>query len=156
MAKDFKTMTVPPEMEIDAIQFWTSFGYELFGNQEVLAKDTHIEQGALDVLCDTYTQVRETTHYIKLTFQRDTSIKNYAELKRLEAEFEALPSPGEPPTYYSVSNILFGLLLCTVPGIIFIIQNLTFSSRLKEYNARYSDYVNQRDVIVDKARLLCD
>ncbi len=31
MAKDFKTMTVPPNLEVDAIQLWTTFGYELFG-----------------------------------------------------------------------------------------------------------------------------
>ncbi len=155
MAKDFKTMTVPPDLEVDAIQLWTTFGYELFGNQEVLSKDTHIEQGMMDVLCDTYTQVQETTHYIKLTFQRDPGIPHYDELKKLEDEFEALASPGEPPTRNGIIKILIGLMICTIPGIIFLCQDLGFNSRNAEYNKRFDAYVEKREAILEKAEKLC-
>jgi hypothetical protein len=154
MAKDIKTMTVPPEYETDAIQLWMTFGYDLLNNQEVLAKDTRLEQGVLDSFADTYTQVTETIHYIKLTFQRETNIPHYAELKRLEQEYDSLPHPGEPPQKNGIIKIFFGLMLCTIPGIIFIIQDLGYNSNMAEYNKAYSEYVRKRDDILERARAL--
>lgn len=156
MAKDIKTMTVPPEYETDAIQLWMTFGYELLNNQEVLSKDTKLEQGVLDAFADTYKQVTETIHYVKLTFQRETSIPHYAELKRLEQEYDNLPHPGDPPQKNGIVKIFIGLCLCTIPGIIYIIQDSSYNSRMTEYNAKYSEYAKKRDDIIERARALSD
>ena len=156
MAKDIKTMTVPPAYETDAIQLWMTFGYELLNNQEVLSKDTKLEQGVLDAFADTYTQVTETIHYVKLTFQRETNIPHYAEFKRLEQEYEDLPHPGDPPEKNGIIKILIGLFLCTIPGIIFIIQDSGYNSRMADYNAKYSEYAKKRDAILERARALSD
>lgn len=156
MAKDIRTMTVPPEYETDAIQLWMSFGYELLNNQEVLSKDTKLEQGILDAFTDTYTQVTETIHYVKLTFQRQTNIPNYSELRQLEQEFENLAHPGDSPEKNGIVKILIGLVLCTIPGIIFIIQDMGYESRRTEYNKLYSEYARKRDDIIEKARALID
>lgn len=65
-----------------------------------------------------------TTHYIKLTFQRDpANVPHYAELKALENEFNSVPYPGDCPTGYSVLKIFIGFMLCTIPGVLHAGEN---------------------------------
>lgn len=42
MAKETKSLTVPPSEEAAQIELRQAFGYELFSTQEVLAKDSHL------------------------------------------------------------------------------------------------------------------
>lgn len=156
MPKDFKTMNVPPESEMAAIQYWTSFGYELFSNQEVKNSYTTTGQDMVDVWCDTVTETVHHEHYIKLSFQRDTKIPHYDELKRLEMEAESIQQPADPPAYNSITKIIIGTLFCTIPGIIFIIQNLKYPAVYRAYRQEYAEYVQKRDAIAERARALID
>ena len=147
MAKETKSLTVPPSEEAAQIELWQAFGYELFSTQEVLAKDSHLEQG----MFNTINSVTETTHYIKLTFQRDTNIPHYAEYRALENEFNNVPYPGDYPTTFSIVQIFIGLMLCTVPGVFMIVKNIMATSQRPQWEARYSQYVQERQKILEKA-----
>ncbi|WP_295214924.1 hypothetical protein [Ruminococcus sp.] len=153
MAKDFKTLNVPPASESSAIQFWTSFGYELFGNQEVRFSETDVNQ---NIWTDNIEVTKKDTHYIKLSFQRDTSISHYEELKQLEQEVKNIPEPVEPGMPNGIGKIIIGLLICTIPGIIFIIQNCKYPALMRDYEEKYREYVAKRDAIANRARQLCD
>jgi len=93
MAKDTKTINVHPDNEVPAINFFRNFGWELFSNQEVKTSSSHLKES---MWTDDIVQVTRTEHYIKLTFQRDTSIPNYSRLTRLEDEYNAVKSPEKP------------------------------------------------------------
>jgi hypothetical protein len=108
MAKEFKTLNVAPGGENEAIEFWQHFGWELMGApQEIFNKDTHLEKDG-----DNINSVTETTHYIKLSFQRDTTMNHYSELVSLQKEYEAIPNPSVPPKKFGkLFLILIGISL---------------------------------------------
>ena len=88
MAKETKFIEVHPSEVENTIEFWQYFGWELVGApQEIYNKDSHLERRG----DDTYS-VTTTTNYAKITFQRDNSIPNYAELVDLEKKFYAVPN----------------------------------------------------------------
>jgi hypothetical protein len=101
-----KTMTVHPTQEDKAIDFMQNFGWGLKNNQEIYNKDTRMED---DFWSDGINVITETTHYIKLTFQRDTSTPNYSRLAELERSYNAIevnPTEKKP-------SILNTVLICT-------------------------------------------
>jgi hypothetical protein len=99
---------VAPGGENEAIEFWQHFGWELMGApQEIYNKDSHLERDG-----DKINSVTETTHYIKLSFQRETTMNHYSELASLQREYEAIPDPSAPPTKFGkLFLILIGLSL---------------------------------------------
>lgn len=154
MAKETKSLTVPPDAENDQISLWQTFGWELFSTQEVLSKDSHLEEGFFG---NSINSVTETTHYIKLTFQRDpANVPHYAELKRLETEFNSVPSPGDPPTKFSILHIIIGLFLCTIPGVFMIIKNIASSSAMPKWQREYDQFIARRNEIYQQALALSE
>ncbi len=147
MAKETKSLTVPPSEEAAQIELWQVFGWELFSTQEVLAKDSHLEAGLFNNV-----SITETTHYIKLTFQRDSAnVNHYAELKALEWEFNNVPYPGDAPTKFSALNIFIGLMLCTVPGVYMIAKNISASAKMPKWEQDYNEFLRKRQEILNRA-----
>lgn len=113
-----KSLTVPPSLENSTIDLWQNFGWELKSTQEIFNRNT------VDLGDSTETT---TTNYIKLAFQRDTSIPNYARIKELEAEYHAIldSEPSDLSKAFEIKTILIIgvilLFLFAVPGVIFLI-----------------------------------
>jgi len=119
MAKETKFIEVEPSATEGTIELWQKFGWELMGApQEVLSQTSgtsHLERRGDSIY--SVTTAGTTTHYVKITFQRDKNIPNYAELVRLEEAYHtksyAKPLPTQP---YKESS--FSLWFAFVPIII--------------------------------------
>ena len=74
-----KNMRVNPREEDATIIKMQRYGWQLFSSNEVHSKDSHQEKRG-----DSIYSVTETTHFVKLVFQRDKNDPNYAELVALE------------------------------------------------------------------------
>lgn len=148
MAKQTKSLTCAPESENDLIEIWQTFGWELFSTQEVRDSESHLEQG----WGDSTNLVTTTTHYIKLTFQRDPAeVRHYAELAALEREFENVPYPGECPQGESILKILIGFLLCTIPGVYWLIKTILAAKARPQWKKDYANYISKRQEIYARA-----
>lgn len=148
MAKQTKSVTCHPDSESDVIEIWQTFGWELFSTQEVRDTESHLEQG----WGDTINSVVSTTHYIKLTFQRDPeNVAHYAELKKLEDEFNSVPDPGPYPEGESILKIFLGFMLCTIPGVYWLFKTIKASAQRPKWNQKYEEYTRKRQEIYEKA-----
>jgi len=100
MAKEHMNKQVHPDYVDEVINTYQSFGWELFGPpQEVYNKSSHLERSG-----DSINSVTETTHYFRINFQREKTMKNYSELSQLQKSYEAIPDIPYPP-------IRFGMFL---------------------------------------------
>jgi len=159
MAKDTKTLNVHPDNEVAAVDFFQNFGWQLFGarTQEVKNTSSHLK-GSMwtgDIL-----QVTEREHYIKLTFQRDSTMPNYSRLVQLENEYNAVYSPSEPR---KISWIIAGVLAAFVVFAFFEAVNAPphrmgasmgvfliaavpvvafYTFRIRSYRRKLNDYSN--------------
>ena len=110
MAKEFKTLNVSTKDEERTIRAFQSFGWTLKNNQEIYVKDSHSE-----VWGNQRYSVTETTHYVKLSFERDGSkLRNYQQLRQLENAFYAISEPKVRPenrVLFICMYFLFGLLV---------------------------------------------
>ena len=171
MAKEFKTLNVAPGGENAAIEFWQHFGWELMGApQEIYNKDSHLEKDG-----DNINSVTETTHYIKLSFQRDTAMNHYSELASLQKEYEAIPNPPAKPTRFGIFfvilmgvSLLFGIglmvtatgnsyegagyvMVAVLLGLVFLAPGvLIFVWRTKRYKKLYAQWESALNDIVVK------
>ena len=94
MAKETRFIGVNPTDVESTIEMWSNFGWELVGApQEIFNKDSHAELRGED----TYS-VTTTTHYVRITFQRDKKMPHYAELVTLEKAFYSNPQKPIEPT----------------------------------------------------------
>lgn len=151
-----KSLTVPPSLENSTIDLWQTFGWELKSTQEIFNRNT------VDLGDSTETT---TTNYIKLAFQRDTSIPNYARIKELEAEYHAIldSEPSDLSKAFEIKTILIIgvilLFLFAVPGVIFLIfmfkkRNQTKKMYIEEYNAWSEKMNTEGKQILDEATSL--
>ena len=112
MAKEIKSFTCHPDYEQEVIDFRRKVGWEFISTQEIYNKDTHMEGG---FFTNTITSITETTHYVKITFQRDRDKVN-PELLSLERQIDDSHAPKEPRTWGGLALALgFGMWI--LPGI---------------------------------------
>ncbi len=162
--KETKSMNIQPGTEEQVINLWRSFGWELIGApQEIYNKDSHQEMQGDDLY-----NVTETTHYVKITFERDPARPNYEELKSLESQYYSIEDPYFPPaprfiTLLWVILILAGFFLFIVPGVILLVLHIvSFVKKNKkwnyeeypEYKAKQTEADKQRSEILAKAQSL--
>lgn len=142
-----KSLTVPPSLENSTIDLWQTFGWTLKSTQEINTSESHLEDRGGDLYSVTSSQ-----NYVKLAFQRDTSIPNYARIKELEAEYHAIldSEPTDLSKAFEIKTILIIgvilLFLFAVPGVIFLIfmfkkRNQAKKMYIEEYNA-WSEKMN--------------
>jgi hypothetical protein len=180
MAKEFKTLNVAPGGENEAIEFWQHFGWELMGApQEIYNKSSHLEKDG-----DKINSVTETTHYIKLSFQRDTAMNHYSELASLQREYESIPDASAPPkrfgmlflilmgisllmgifgitgidTLHGVPGVIGGLLAllaCIAPGVlIFLWRTKRYKKLYPAWESAFNDIAARRDDVLKRAKVL--
>ncbi|MCI9427744.1 MAG: hypothetical protein HFI81_08325 [Eubacterium sp.] len=135
MAKEIKSFKVHPDYEEAEINFRRKVGWEFISTQEIYNKDTHMEGG---IFTDTVTSVTETTHFVKLTFQRETENVN-PELISLERQIDNMRPPEEPHTWGTMALIV-GFMLYVLPGIFMMSSN---KKKKQEYERVYSEYQNE-------------
>jgi hypothetical protein len=170
-AKEIKSVSVPPAAEEDTINQWQSFGWELKSSQEVKTKDSHLEKDG-----DKLVSVTETEHYVKLTFERDPARQNYAELKSLEAQFNAASHPGNSPKRFGLlwlilagilvifgisflsSGGVFGVILGIIAiagGVFILVMRIrSYPKRLQPWTDAYNAYEKTRSDALEKAKAL--
>ena len=161
--KETRFIEVSPDEVNKIIDVWATFGWELLGApQEINYSTTHRTQETDDHYSSEYTT---TTHYVKVTFQRDKEIKKYSQLASLQNEYEAVPRPGTPPSrfgYFKVGPIpiwlllgLIGLVIYVVPGVLIIVWRcVSYSKKNKQWDADYDNMIKKREEILGKARAL--
>lgn len=154
MAKQTKSLTCHPDAEQSVIEVWQTFGWELFSTQEVRDTDSHLEQGLFD---DSIYSVTTTTHYIKLTFQREPEkVAHYAELKKLEDEFNSVPDPGPCPQGESVLKIFLGFMLFTIPGVIWLVRTIAAAAAKPKWKKAHEEYIRKRQEIYSRAQAIAN
>ena len=76
------TRKVAPREENETADIMRCFGWRLKSTQEVNSKESHLERQG-----DTLYSVTTSENYVKLFFERDTSMPNYSKLASLEREY---------------------------------------------------------------------
>lgn len=104
--KQTKSMQVPVEAESSKIEVWRCFGWELFSTQEVRDTDSHLENRG-----GTIYSVTNTTHYIKLTFQRDDRMPGINELNAAQRKYENAVAAYTPLKPFSFALFVIGLVV---------------------------------------------
>ena len=115
MAKlESKSIVASPDKEQEAIEKHQMFGWSLLSSQEVLSKDSHLENRGDDLW-----SVTTTTNYVKLVFQRDTGIENLAAIKEVEKEYwDAYAKANCPPSAPTLKFTILCPVICAIPGIL--------------------------------------
>jgi hypothetical protein len=88
MSKESKFVEVKTSETDATIELWQTFGWELLSAQEIFDRNSHLEKRG-----DSTYSVTSTVNYVKMTFQRDRNMSNYAELVSLEQKFYAIDRP---------------------------------------------------------------
>lgn len=145
MAKEIKSFKCHPDYEQAEINFRQKVGWEFVSTQEIYNKDTHMESS---VFSDTITSVTETTHYVKLTFQREPDKVN-PELISLERKIDTL-SPPEEPYYWGWIAIGIGLCCFILPGVGLIYLNKMKRDSYKIEKKEWSDEFDRLMARVDE------
>ena len=140
--------------ENSVINEWQSFGWTLKSSQEVNNIDNHLENRG-----GTIYQVREKESYVKLTFDRDTTIPNYKEICAIECEYDRFHEFQKQ----DVPGIGFLWFICLIPpltpvGIILLVVKLKKKSKAQKANegidAKNSQIRSQKSDLRAKARAL--
>lgn len=152
--KDHKTVTVAPAFEDVTIETYKDFGYDLMSSQEIFSQDSRPTQGILDMFSGDITIETTTTHYVKLVFERDHSIPHYEELKALEDQYNAVYYPGDSRKPYSMRQIFWGLMACTIPGVYMIYRNMVEGKSAKQYQYELTEWRTKQSAIREKAAAL--
>lgn len=113
-----KSVRVAPAAEQSTIDRYQKFGWVLLGSQEVFNRDSHLEEGAPG----TINSVTETTHFVKLVFQRDMDMPYYNKIKELDEQFEVtldeLDSSRRLRRWSLLGSIPLGFLVMALIGSI--------------------------------------
>lgn len=107
-----KSMKVATAQEQDCIDTMADFGWGLKSSQEINVRESHVE----------YDQsVITHENYVKLVFTRDTAMKNYDEIKQLEATYSNIAYNQPDP--FELKKALKLMLFLIFPGVLYIINN---------------------------------
>jgi len=165
--KDVKSVQIEPDQEESTVRLFQSFGWEMKSTQEVKTQDVQLFTGQ-DSDGTKHYQTKRGEHYIKLTFERDPEIKNYAELKSLEQQYYNVQNPADTREYPQRFGCLWiilsiiGLFLFVAPGIAIIVWRFVRYSKLMKiyqeetvaYNKELDVVNNKRQEIIEKAQAL--
>lgn len=132
-----KSVQVHPASENSTIDLWQNFGWTLQNSQEVNTAESHLERRGDDLYSVTNTQ-----NYVKLVFQRDTSMPNYARIKELEGKYaEILNSePSRPRFDFGDFTSLWFLLL--IPPLVYLVG---YFRDLKWYKESYPGWARKME-----------
>lgn len=110
-----KSITVAPDEEQDIIAKYELFGWELKSTQEVLSRDSHLENRG-----DELYNVTTTQNYVKLMFQRDADSPVAAKARPVEDEYWRLYNRTQP-IYFPKKNKLLNLVPLILCGFMLLV-----------------------------------
>jgi len=97
---------VSPTFENDKIQEMQRFGWNMQGRQEIHEEGE--AYGRPSFISDSTYVVKTTVkHYVKLHFVRSLNLPNLERIKKIEAEYSALPFPAPPPLGWPIGLAIF-------------------------------------------------
>ncbi|MBE6585692.1 MAG: hypothetical protein E7645_04095 [Ruminococcaceae bacterium] len=106
---------VAPSQEQYTINIMTNFGWRVKSSQEINSKESHLERRG-----DELYSVTSKENYVKLLFERDTEMKNYAQIAQLEREYNAICASSKPKFEKKQILLMIVLLIFLLPiGIIY-------------------------------------
>ena len=155
MAKETKSIEVNPASENNAIEVFQTFGWELMGAPQTIhfKNTTHKDSWDGDHVIATTT----TTHYVKMTFQREKSIPNYNELVELENQYYYLRGPSKSSFVCILEKYP---IIWVIAWITYIIPGVLLLSWKKKHDAKYDEEYNEftrrQNEILYKAKKLSD
>ena len=129
-----KSITVVPNEEQTIIEKHEIFGWELKSSQEILNKESHLEERGDDLY-----SVVTTENYVKLVFQRDAESAIAAKARSVEDEYWRLYSLTKAKYFPTKSKLLHmvPIVACVfmlVIGIIALFQrNYNFGEKLVHF-----------------------
>lgn len=128
-----KSVTAAPSEEQTIIEKHELFGWELKSSQEVLSRDSHLENRGDDLY-----NVTTTQNYVKLVFQRDADSPLAAKARTVEDEYWRLYPRTQPAFFPQKSKLLnlLPLILCgfmLLVGVISWFQNYPFGEKLAHF-----------------------
>ena len=128
-----KSVTAAPSEEQDIIEKHELFGWELKSSQEVLSRDSHLENRGDDLY-----NVTTTQNYVKLVFQRDAESPIAAKARSVEDEYWRLYRRTQPIYFPKKSKLLnlLPLILCgfmLLVGVMSLFQNYSFGEKLAHF-----------------------
>jgi ribosomal protein L7/L12 len=85
--KDFQSIQVAPGTEDETVRLWMSFGWELKNKQRVKTQDVQKYTGQSVDHSTSYYETTRGVDFFELSFERDKSRPNYAELVQLEKQY---------------------------------------------------------------------
>lgn len=113
---------VHPDDEQAQINHMQEFFWNLLNSQEIKTVSNHEE-----VRGDSVYSVKETEHYVKLTFQRDLATPHLAEIQELERQYNDLPRPKYPGmlpggwVVWGILALIYGLGIVLWIGYYFLL-----------------------------------
>ncbi|MFI3164586.1 MAG: hypothetical protein R3Y65_09150 [Bacillota bacterium] len=130
--KESKSITLyETHKENEVSIFWSKLGWELINSQEIFNKNS----------VDLGDSVRTTTtNYVKLTFKRDTEMKDYQKYKALEDKYLSAETALENAKLTESRNtpklnvVILGILTLfwVIPGIIYFVMYKKKVAKYKE------------------------
>ncbi len=139
---------IAPNQEQKTINLMTYFGWRVKSSQEIYSVDSHLETRN-----DTLYNVTTKENYVKLLFERDTEMKNYAQLVQLEKQY-AIIANAEPIFSLALffnKKMLFALIPVVGLPIALIAIIKEFSNKRKQWLQVYQAKV---PAILSKAKSL--
>lgn len=153
--KEYKTLQVYPQDETFAIEIYEKFGWQLENTREVYSESQGVTGATTSFDVDAgraKTNVqsqKNVTHYISMRFSRDTSIKNYLQLKELEKEFDSIKYldiydlPKFPAVITIIGLVGFASIVLPFIAAVCIAIYLIRKCRIKKLNS-YAKTVNSK------------
>ncbi len=117
------TRKVSPREENETANIMRCFGWRLKSSQEINSKESHLEQQG-----DTLYSVTTSENYVKMLFERETTMPNYSKLVALENEYCAILRKRPDFSKWKFG----GLIVLGVFAAIFL--PLPFSAILPDFN----------------------
>lgn len=161
---------VAPSREESVIKEYEAFGWEVHTTQKIDTKDSHLENYFGDIY-----SVTETEKYVKLTFRRNTNMKNYEKIAELEKKYRATSSgsrPNDAPKWKGAIGVMciwsFGAMAIygsflgaigvfgTIIGLLlfgsYIVQHIKYKKEYPEYLDRSNKASSLRAQYKDEAK----
>ncbi len=129
--KEYKTLRVKPQEESRTMEYMEIFNWHLDNRQEVYNRSEHIVgmttdgitrnieyQGRLETRTTTQVETEEEiTHFIALSFSRETDTKNHSRIIQLEKEMDNFRY-SRAEEVKKVPNFVLGAIICIIVAVL--------------------------------------
>lgn len=148
------TRKVSPRQKNETADIMRCFGWRLKSTQEINSKESHFEQQG-----DTLYSVTTSENYVKMLFERETTMPNYSKLVALENEYCAILRKRPDFSKWKFGGLIalgfFAAIFLAMP-ISAILPDLDFSILLLAGAIIPGYYVYMHNKRLKEYNLLCN